>query len=58
MKNWKTTLAGCVTAMLYAVLSALQAGTVEPKDLVIAGGMAAIGALAKDLNVTGGTVNQ
>ena len=58
MKNWKTTLAGCVSAALYAVIAAVQAGKVDPKDLAIAGGLAAIGILAKDLNVTGGSVSQ
>jgi len=58
MKNWKTTLAGCVSAALYAVIAAVQAGKIDPKDLAIAGGLAAIGILAKDLNVTGGSVSQ
>ena len=54
IKNWKTTLAGCASAALYAVLAAMQAGKLEPKDLAIIAGMAAIGVLAKDLDVTGG----
>jgi hypothetical protein len=58
MKNWKTTLAGCVSAAIYAVIAAVQAGRIDPKDLAVAGGLAALGILAKDLNVTGGSVSQ
>lgn len=58
MKNWKTTLAGCGSAAVYAAIAAIQAGTLEPKDLAIIAGLAALGVLAKDLNVTGGSVTQ
>lgn len=53
MKNWKTTLAGMLSAAGYAALTAMQNGTLEPRDLAIIGGLAAVGVLAKDLNVTG-----
>lgn len=53
MKNWKTTLAGCLSAGAYAAIAAAQNGTIEPKDLAIIAGLAALGVLAKDLNVTG-----
>jgi len=56
MKNWKTTLAGCGSGAAYAVIAAVQAGTLEWKDLAVIAGLAALGVLAKDLNVTGGTV--
>jgi len=42
----------------YAALTAAQNGTLEPRDLAIIAGLAAVGALAKDLNVTGGKVEQ
>ena len=58
MKNWKTTLAGCLSGAIYAVIAAVQSGTINPKDLAVAGGLAALGILAKDLNVTGGTVTK
>jgi hypothetical protein len=58
MKNWKTTLAGCVSAALYAGLAILQTGKLDPKDIALAAGIAALGFLAKDLNVTGGSVKQ
>lgn len=53
MKSWRTTAVGCLTAGLYAVLTAIQAGQIETRDLVIAGGIAILGFLSKDLNVTG-----
>lgn len=53
MKNWKTTLTGCLTAGIYAALTAIQNGNLEPRDIAIVGGIAALGVLAKDLNVTG-----
>jgi len=53
LKSWKTTIAGCATAATYAGLSAAQNGNVEPNQIAIAAGIAVIGALAKDHNVTG-----
>ena len=58
MKNWKTTATGCAVAAAYALISYFQSGGLSVKDGLIAAGFAAIGVLAKDLNVTGGTVNQ
>jgi len=58
MKNWKTTLAGAVPAVGYAVIAAVQAGNINYKDLLIVAGLALLGYFAKDKNVTGGTVNQ
>ena len=57
MKNWRTTLAGAVIGGGYFLLSALQHG-VTPRDAFISAGLVVLGALAKDLNVTGGTVSQ
>lgn len=53
MRNWKTTLAG----VLGAVLNLVANGT-NWKAASVSVGLAAIGALAKDHNVTGGTVQQ
>ena len=53
MKNWKTTLAGCIGAAVMVVVSLYQTGTVDLKTLIIAAAIAAVGVLAKDLNVTG-----
>lgn len=58
MKNWKTTLAGCIGAALLVVLNLYQTGTVDWRTLVMAAAIAAVGVLAKDLNVTGGTIKQ
>jgi uncharacterized membrane protein YfcA len=53
VKNWKTTLVGAVAGALIVVLNLIQTGTVDVKTLAIAFGLALIGALAKDFNVTG-----
>ena len=53
MKNWKTTLAGCIGAAVLVVLNLYQTGTVDWRTLVMAAAIAAVGVLAKDLNVTG-----
>jgi hypothetical protein len=47
--NWKTSLAGLATAILYAV-----SNQPDWKHLATAAMLAAIGFLAKDFNVTGG----
>ena len=52
MMNWKTTLAGIGVGAGYAILSALQSG-LTLKDALIAAGIAVLGALAKDGDVTG-----
>lgn len=52
MKNWKTTLIGLGFGAGYMVLQGLAAG-IKPKDLLIGVGIAALGAVAKDYNVTG-----
>lgn len=57
MKNWRTTLAGIGTGLLYSFVGALQGG-LTPKDAVIATGLGLIGCFAKDHNVTGGSVKQ
>ena len=54
MKNWKTTLAAVILNAVYLILSALQAGGIEAKDIAIAVGLQAVGILAKDYDVTGG----
>jgi hypothetical protein len=56
MTNWKTTLCGCLAAIMIAIAPILQSGTVDWKALVIAALVAAFGFLAKDFNVTGGDV--
>lgn len=57
MKNWKTTAAGWGSAFVYAFLAAMHGG-LTPKDAAVAAGLGLIGSLAKDHNVTGGTVEQ
>lgn len=57
MKNWKTTLFGILTGMGYMFLQAISGG-MKPKDAVLGVGIAVLGSLAKDSNVTGGTVKQ
>lgn len=58
MKNWKTTLTGAIIAAGYAALTYYQSGGLSSKDAIIIAGFAALGAMAKDLNVTGGSVKQ
>jgi|WetSurSiteA1Bulk_404760.scaffolds.fasta_scaffold99507_2 hypothetical protein len=58
MKNWKTTLVGAVLGAALVVVNLIQAGTVDTKTLITAGAVALIGLLAKDFNVTGGSVQQ
>ncbi len=55
--NWKTTLIGVGMGSLNMFLAAMSQG-VTPKDALISVGMAALGAAAKDHNVTGGTKKQ
>jgi len=57
MKSWKTTLFGCLAAVMVAIAPILQTGTVDWKALVIAALLAAFSFVAKDSNVTGGTVS-
>lgn len=62
-KNWMTTLAG-VIASLPSLLHAFgysgfgHFGSVSVDQALAAGGVLALGFLAKDKNVTGGTVQQ
>jgi hypothetical protein len=58
MKNWYTTLAGCIGAVAQVVYSLLSQGTVDMKTILSAVGLAVLGFLAKDFNVTGGTKQQ
>lgn len=53
MKNWKTTLVGCIGAVIYAVLPLVQGGTLVVKDVVIAAVVAAVSFLSKDYDTTG-----
>lgn len=52
VKSWKTTLAGAVMGGTYAVLTAMQAGTVDTRDLIVAAGLAILGYLSKDATAT------
>lgn len=53
MKNWKTTAFGLGVAFLN-----LYANGMSLKTAAMSVGLAALGAAAKDANVTGGTVQQ
>ena len=57
MKNWKTTLIGLLTGAGYLLLQSLSGG-MKVRDAVLATGIAVLGAVAKDHNVTGGTTPQ
>ncbi len=62
MKNWKTTLVGTIFAILtFLGGSGVKVGHVGNTDFVAiatAAAAAALGAVSKDNNVTGGTVDQ
>ena len=58
MVNWKTTVTGIVGASAYWLAAYLQSGKLDPKEIAIGLAVVVLGALAKDLNVTGGTVSQ
>jgi hypothetical protein len=52
MKNWKTTLIGLGFGVGILFVQAVTSG-VKPKDALIAAGIAALGSVSKDFNVTG-----
>jgi hypothetical protein len=62
MKNWKTTLSGAVSGLIiffYGLLESLKAGQAfDFRDMLLGLGLTMLGFLAKDMNVTGGTVSQ
>ena len=51
-KNWKTSLIGVGTGAGTAFLTGVQGG-LSPKDAAMAAGLAALGLVAKDSNVSG-----
>lgn len=52
-QNWKTTAIGVCGAVAYWLATYLQSGQFNLRDLVIGAAVAALGALAKDFNITG-----
>jgi hypothetical protein len=57
-KNWKTSLFGLLGAVCIAIYPIIQSGKIDPHALIMAIAVAVIGFLAKDFNVTGGTIRQ
>jgi hypothetical protein len=57
MKNtsWKTTLIGCLLAIVVAVQPLIATGTIDWKQVIIAALIAALSFVMKDADVTGGT---
>lgn len=58
MKNWKTTLVGVGGAIAVGGGQLLQSGNLEWKDYATMAFFTLLGAFAKDMNVTGGTISQ
>lgn len=58
MTNWKTTIAGIAAGAGIVVLNLIQSGTTDFKTLAMAFGIAALGLLSKDKDVTGGSRQQ
>ena len=52
MKNWKTTLIGGLVAGLIAGVDLLKTGGVSAENIIMAFGIAFLGALSKDFNVS------
>jgi hypothetical protein len=53
MKNWKTTLAGLLTAVALPTIQMYSTGTTDIKTIGLSIGIAFIGWFAKDAGVTG-----
>ena len=53
MKNWKTTLVGCLIAVLVAIQPLIVSGTEKWTTVVLAGAIALFGFIAKDFDKTG-----
>ncbi len=51
-KNWRTTLAGLVTNLLYLILSGFSAGGISIRDILLAAGLQTLATLAKDFNIS------
>jgi hypothetical protein len=58
MKNWKTTLIGFGGAVAMGGGQLLSSGSLDWKAYIQMAFMALIGTFAKDLNVSGGSVQQ
>ena len=58
MKSWKTTLAGWLSGAAMVGLEYYATKHVSPQTVVAALGVAGVGTMAKDSNVTGGDVGQ
>lgn len=56
MKNWRTSLIGCLIAIVVAVQPMITTGLIDWKQIGFAALIAAFGFISKDANVTGGTV--
>lgn len=57
-KSWKTTVVGIVFGTLMIALPIIQSQPLTPSNIVSALGIALLGFLTKQYNVTGGTIQQ
>jgi hypothetical protein len=53
--SWKTTVVGAILALIIAIQPLIATGTIDWKQVIIAGLIAVLGYVAKDRDVTGGT---
>lgn len=53
MKNWRTTIIGCIGAAWLAIEPIITTGEIDYKKLAMAAGVAAFSFLVKDAHVTG-----
>lgn len=58
MKNWKTTIAGILTAVGLLGYKIIAKQPITAEDIALAAAAVGIGSAAKDHNVTGGTTPQ
>lgn len=58
MKNWKTTLIGVLLGVGTFLEPIINTGHIDVAKTILGALMVALGIVAKDFNVTGGSVNQ
>jgi hypothetical protein len=51
--SWKTTITGCIGAVLTVLIPLLKNGTLDPQTLALAAVIAVMGVLAKDFDQSG-----
>lgn len=58
MKNWRTTAAGLIGAVIIGIVPVIKDGKINWEAVTVAAVIAVAGFLQKDKQVTGGSVKQ